>query len=613
MNSSKKIIAVLLAVAMVFAMSVSAFAASFSDLENHWAKPFMEDLVERGMLAGYTDGTIKPGKDISGAEALVFFSNLYQLTDKEKDAILEDYGAAAKGITDTAWVQPFMAISLAAGIASEAELKALELDRPIAKEKLALFLTRAIRMDEAAASMASAELDFKDEDQISKECRGSVALLTQLKVVSGTVTNEFTPKANVTRAIAATMVSNALAYLEENEIELTIEGYSGVTSVEGILAAVTAKGIAIKDETGVDHFYQTASDFKATVDGSVKALGSSYLGDYVTVKLLDGVAIGAEIENAAKTNYVTGVITSKDNKNENIRVNTYLTGVTKTYNVIKADIYLNGTRTNMAKVDAGTYVAMKIVDDIVAEVWANSNDAVVEGTVSSIEYANPVVIDVTTEDGDVVTLSLILSDLPKITRGNTEIGIDKLVAGDAVKLTYKGGSVSDIAMDVTSASLSGSLTAISQTINGTTWIITEEDGTTTSTSLAKNVVVYSGKTTIKVSQVSVGDEISVVIIDSEITEVTLDKAHSGEGTSTGDKITVEVLNVDTSSRKIAALTADSKLMYINCNGLRSILNVATSSTVSLSSVSIGDKIVVYGDYNSTGGFDAKAVVIEEKQ
>ena len=613
MNSLRKIIAVLLAVSMVFAMSASVFAASYPDLEKHWAKTFMEDLVGRGMLAGYNDGTMKPEKDISGAEALVFFSNLYQLTDKEKAAIAEDYGDKAKSISDITWVQPFLGICLAAGIANEAELKALDMNKAISKEQLSLFLARAIQMDDAAAAMASADLSFADADQVAENCRGSVALLSQLKVVSGNTKNEFTPKANVTRAVVATMVSNALTYLEKSGIELEIAGYSGLSHVEGILASASTKGIAVKDETGVDHFYKIASGFTVTVDGSVKALSTSYVGDYIKVRLIDGVASGAEIENAAKTSYITGVIAYKDSKNENIRVNTYLTGESKYYNVMQAKVYLNGAETVMGKVEKDTYVAMKVVDGVITEVQANNKGAVVNGTITSVEFANPVVINMTEESGNVVTMSLLLSDLPRITRGNTEVGVDKLVAGDVVKVTYAGGRVSEISMDVTSATLSGSLTAISQTINGTTWVITKEDGTASANSLAKNVVAYSGKNTIKASQISVGDEISVVVIDGEITEVTLDKAHSGEGTSASEKIGVEVLNVDTSSRLIAALTSDSKLIYINCNGLGSILITATGRTVSLSSVSIGDKIVVYGSYNADGGFDAKSIIIEEKQ
>ena len=68
MRTTRKIITLIAALALIFASVVPAFAAEFSDLEDHWSKQFMEKLVEKGVMAGYADGTIKPDRTVTAAE-----------------------------------------------------------------------------------------------------------------------------------------------------------------------------------------------------------------------------------------------------------------------------------------------------------------------------------------------------------------------------------------------------------------------------------------------------------------------------------------------------------------------------------------------------------------
>jgi hypothetical protein len=36
--------------------------ASFPDIQDHWARPFIEPLAEKDILAGYLDGTYRPNQ-----------------------------------------------------------------------------------------------------------------------------------------------------------------------------------------------------------------------------------------------------------------------------------------------------------------------------------------------------------------------------------------------------------------------------------------------------------------------------------------------------------------------------------------------------------------------
>lgn len=50
--------------------SGNANAKSFSDIQNHWGKEFILQSASQGILNGYSDGTFKPDKEVSYAEAI---------------------------------------------------------------------------------------------------------------------------------------------------------------------------------------------------------------------------------------------------------------------------------------------------------------------------------------------------------------------------------------------------------------------------------------------------------------------------------------------------------------------------------------------------------------
>ncbi len=64
----KKLIVVTMVVLFVF-MGVT-FAIQFSDIEGHWAKEYVEKLVDFGIINGYEDGTFRPQGKIKKGEFL---------------------------------------------------------------------------------------------------------------------------------------------------------------------------------------------------------------------------------------------------------------------------------------------------------------------------------------------------------------------------------------------------------------------------------------------------------------------------------------------------------------------------------------------------------------
>ena len=68
----KRMISLFMSIAMIFGiLSTIALAGAMEDVpKNHWAHNYIEDLVSKGVINGYGDGTFRPDIKISREEAV---------------------------------------------------------------------------------------------------------------------------------------------------------------------------------------------------------------------------------------------------------------------------------------------------------------------------------------------------------------------------------------------------------------------------------------------------------------------------------------------------------------------------------------------------------------
>ena len=56
---------------------------AFSDIEGHWAEDDIVKFFNKGYIHGYPDGTFKPDKNITRAEAVTIINNIINAAEKE--------------------------------------------------------------------------------------------------------------------------------------------------------------------------------------------------------------------------------------------------------------------------------------------------------------------------------------------------------------------------------------------------------------------------------------------------------------------------------------------------------------------------------------------------
>lgn len=309
----KRMLSLALVLTLVLSLSAPAWAVTYTDIGNHWAKTYLETLADKGILTGFSDGTMKPDKNITACEALVLLSRIYTLGDAEKALIADDYAAEVKAAVPSSysWAYTNFEICRAAGIVTKDELKSLGLASELKKEELAVFIVRAMGYTDAAAKLTVKDMSFTDAAKVSQNCVGSVAELAKLGILTGDTNKNLAPQSSVTRAIAAAMVCRALDVLEKaGASTLTIEAYRGITRTEGLVAAVDGSSVTFTGFDGLSREYTLPVGASVTLNGAAVTPGSAIVGCHAVLSRKDGAVKALAADKDSATLWYQGTVTS---------------------------------------------------------------------------------------------------------------------------------------------------------------------------------------------------------------------------------------------------------------------------------------------------------------
>jgi hypothetical protein len=111
-----------------------------------------------------------------------------------------------------------------------------------------------------------------------------------------------------------------------------------------------------------------------------------------------------------------------------------LTGGSSTKYLItdSAVITKDGKPAVFSSLENGGFVTLKVKDSIVTDLRAVSGDSELTGRIQSLSLGTTVILKLTDKDGCLCTFRLDIANLPKIQRGSSVIGIDRLSIGDEI-------------------------------------------------------------------------------------------------------------------------------------------------------------------------------------
>lgn len=288
--NGRKFTALLLAVVLCLGLSVPAMAAEtthedFQDLmvmnpatndyQWKWAWPTVDDALRRGLFIGYTPYQDAEGKTITNfgpgdlvTEAVGLTLCARMIVDvQQRETILKDrleqmrqlIPGTAKDPDDVTapfmWFRREAASCLELGILSADDLELLRdadrLGKPMTKADFAVYLVRAMGLEDFAKSHSSSNLSFfADEQKIGREYRPYVELLYTYGVLTGDEEQKFNPDQGMNRAVCATMLSRAIEnILEEREVAVELPRYETYSFATGIIREVNVDDDGVRQVT----------------------------------------------------------------------------------------------------------------------------------------------------------------------------------------------------------------------------------------------------------------------------------------------------------------------------------------------------------------------------
>lgn len=293
-----------------YAETTTAMTTPFTDIaKGHWAEKHIAKLSLQGIIAGYrqaSTGTyyFAPNKNVSREEAVLMVLGFAGLLNKVDPNV--DYGFA-DGFVVSKFFKPYVALAFSEGLLDSSEIELAAQDTtvswgttPASREWVTKLAIKAIGKAELADSLGNTASAFADGGDIGSQYLGYVNAAVQLELVKGVTATAFQPKANVTRASLATILSFAQS---QYEVE-----YAGQTT--GIATSISDNLLTVyKDGQQTSYTLDDSTLYYTYLNTSpITKSGLLLYGD-ITVIAKNGVAKYVEVKgDTAHTTTISGTL-----------------------------------------------------------------------------------------------------------------------------------------------------------------------------------------------------------------------------------------------------------------------------------------------------------------
>lgn len=186
--------------------SPSSSASGLTDIGNHWAEDYINDLVDLGAIQGYSDNTFKPNNQINRAEALKILLAAEGVDESDYDAstMAVDLDDVASG----SWYEPYVAIAIELGLVQGYPDNTFRPEQPISRGEFVKIVGAYL---EAGGEVIPEEVNEPFTDVSGNDWYGKyVSFFYNADVVSGSDATHFMPGNPITRAEVAKIIVAAM-------------------------------------------------------------------------------------------------------------------------------------------------------------------------------------------------------------------------------------------------------------------------------------------------------------------------------------------------------------------------------------------------------------------
>lgn len=201
-----------------------------------WMEPYLEKLVDWGVMQGNASGNLNPDRVLTRAEFVTMINRAFGYTERGTTPF--------RDVPENAWYADDINIAYQAGyFTGTSETTAGPMGR-VTREQAAVLLGRNLRLQ----GIPGVQSDFTDVQQMGNWSRGMVQECAELGIIQGYGDGSFRPKNYITRGQMACFLVRALGTLVHDTGDQVVGG------VYGNLTVNTA-GVKLKDTVVTGNLY----------------------------------------------------------------------------------------------------------------------------------------------------------------------------------------------------------------------------------------------------------------------------------------------------------------------------------------------------------------------
>ncbi|MBN3894405.1 MAG: S-layer homology domain-containing protein [Nostoc sp.] len=312
-------------VAPLITASPSLAQTTFSDVSsNYWAAQFIQQLSQRGVIAGFPDGSFRPEEPVTRAQFAAMVNKAFQKAQQRQAINFTD-------VPSNYWASSAIQQAYTIGFLSGYPGNRFEPNQAIPREQVLVSLANGLAYTPSGNTESTLQY-FNDASSVASYARSPIAAATEKQIVVNYPNVKFlNPTATATRAQVAAFIYQAL--VSSNQVSAINSPYvvaavgsttttaGSVTIPQGTAIAVkydkAEKILVTKDETAP--LTLTVSQNVVTQDGTVVIpAGSQIIGQlkpatggsqFVAQKLV--LASGQEYQLNATSEVITKTETVK--------------------------------------------------------------------------------------------------------------------------------------------------------------------------------------------------------------------------------------------------------------------------------------------------------------
>lgn len=234
----KKVSLWMIVMLLIINMSITAYGADFTDIEDHWAENEIDKWSGYGLVNGY-EGKFNPNAPITRAELAVIINKIfdYQIASNNTFNDLGD-----------AWYTDAILKNNAKGIMSGYDSKVRPMDY-VTRQEAIIMLCKSFNIE-----TLSGETKFSDDQSIPSWSKGFVKAMNEKGFVSGKPDGGFHPEEIITRAEVIKILDNIVGgyYYTSGEYTGEMNGLVVVNEKDVVFKNVTINGQLIVAEGVAD-------------------------------------------------------------------------------------------------------------------------------------------------------------------------------------------------------------------------------------------------------------------------------------------------------------------------------------------------------------------------